>query len=137
MKLSDEPKFKAGDVFRVNTNAEFLNEAFGTSYKVWRKSYLRYPNNAFLVWFVCIDGKQRNGFSNTWLNQDAILQSYEGTESLLSGEPFSLDMPRLVFEKFDGLIKKYVFKGVFIADRNISTPKKIILKKVSDNFPIN
>lgn len=139
MSIYYAPKLKAGDVFRADTNAEFLNEVFGTNYKAWMKGTWRYSKSAF-AWFVRIDGKSRNEFVNTWLNQDTILQRYIGTEDLWDGEPLKLDAEndyRLVFEIIDKPNRKYVFQGVFLMDRNDSTPKQMIFKKVSDIFPIN
>lgn len=133
------PKFTVGDTYRLNTHAEFLNEVFGTNYKAWMKCTWRYKRNAF-VWFVRIDGGDRNEFTNSWLNKDTIMQRYVGTERLYGGNPLQLDAPndyRLVFEIYDGAIRKYVFKGVFLMDRKKSKETEMIFNKVSDCYPMN
>ena len=133
------PKFTVGDTYRLNTHAEFLNEVFGTNLRAFMRCCWRYKSNAF-VWFVRIDGKERNKFTNSWLNKDTIIQRYVGNEGLFDGKPLLLDAPndyRLVFEIYDGAIRKYVFKGVFLMDRKKSKETEMIFKKVYDCYPMN
>ena len=131
-------ELKNGDVFYANTHAELLNKIFGTHYKAWMKSVWRYSKTAF-AWLIHIDGKSRNHFANTWLNKDTILQKYVGTDNIWNGEPLNFDAPgdhRLVFEMVGTWNRKYIFRGVFLMDRNSSTPRDMVFHRISDNFPI-
>lgn len=103
------------------------------------KSIWRHSKTAF-AWLIRIDGKPRNNFINTWLNKDVISQRYIGTDNVWNGNPLNLDAPndyRLVFEVIDTLNRKYIFRGVYLMDRDNSKPDKMFFKKVSDVFPMN
>ena len=138
MSVSFLPNLKTGNTFLVNTHAELLNEVFGTNYQKYMKASWRCSKNAF-AWIVRIDGKERSNFANTWLNEDTILQHYLGTNNMFDGKPLELDAPndhRLVFEVIDSWRRKYIFKGVFLLNRDKSTPRDMIFQRVSDTFPM-
>ena len=59
----------------ARTNAEFLNEAFGTDYKAWMKSRWEYDEDTW-VWMVRFDGKIRSGWLNLIVNENEIHEKY-------------------------------------------------------------
>jgi hypothetical protein len=136
-----ECKLEAGKVYKVSTNSELLNEVFNTHYKGYAKNTWRYSPNAF-AWMVRIDGKKRsNGVTYSWLDKEIILQQCDTDKKGDEGDSPALDEPddyRLVFEIADinsaVINRKYVFKGVFLLDRKVSTPQYMVFKKVYDVF---
>lgn len=132
------PKLTAGDVIQKATNAELLNDIFGTNYKAWMKCSWKYSKDT-IVWMVHIDGDKRGeGFKNVWENRDTIIQCYVGKTGTFNGislQDVYIPDYRLVFEKEGHRNdKKYIFRGLFCYDRINSKPEKLIFHKVSDVF---
>lgn len=133
------PKLKLWQVCKAKTHFEFLNKTFGTDFIFYRKNYWWY-NQKIMVWFPRIDGKIKDNFKNTFLDKSTILQTYCGETELFDGRPLTLDPSgtfRLIFEVVDNPNRKYIFQGVYVLDRDISTPKEMVFKKVSDIFPMD
>ena len=63
----------------ARTNAEFLNEAFGTDYKAWMRSRWEYDEDTW-VWMVRFDSKVRQGWINCIINENEIWEKYVGNE---------------------------------------------------------
>ena len=63
----------------ARTNAEFLNEAFGTDYKAWMRSRWEYDEDTW-VWMVHFDGKIREGWINCIVSENEIWEKYIGDE---------------------------------------------------------
>ena len=53
---------KSGEVIRVRTNAELLNELLGKNYRAWMKSVYDFGNNR--IWMIHIDNMPRNDWRN-------------------------------------------------------------------------
>ncbi len=127
-------KFITGKEISARTNAEFLNKMFGMHYDKWYKSVWRYSPNCF-VWMVCIDGKKRNGWINTWEKKHTIVEErYVGNEPIDTSF-FAADY-RIAVQKFDGIDgRRYVMRGLFKMDRKRSSDRLRYYEKVSDYLP--
>ncbi len=60
------------------TNAEFLNDNFGTNYKAWMKCRWTFSSD-LKVWMIELDGKERRGWVNTIVG-DKVFEEYVGLE---------------------------------------------------------
>lgn len=121
---------KSGEVIRVRTNAELLNELFGTNYKAWMKSVYEYRNRR--VWMIHIDNKNRNDWKN--YKKDNIIVEENLRKYDFDGLRIDVryNVERIVFSKHDGY---FVFEGVYKYDKKNSTDNKIrYWIKVSDQF---
>lgn len=132
---------RAGEVIpNATTNAELLNEVFGTYYKAFMKAAWEYSQDT-TVWMVYINGKSHgDNFINIWLDNDTVIQTYEGTKHKFGGIPLKhvyIKDYRLIFEKIDGLKnRRYIFHGLFKYDRGNSTPENLIFKRISKTFTV-
>ncbi len=141
---------KLWDFWKVSSHTKFLNAVFGTNYSenyTYRKSSFEYSENT-IAWFVRFDGKERNGFINSWVDKNDIKQTYVGETGLFDGKPLNLKSEldyRLVFEIIDKPLRKYIFNGLYKLDRYISTQQynkdgdpryELVFRKISDIFPI-
>lgn len=61
---------KTNELIYANTHAEFLNKAFGTTYKGWMKAYWIY--NEYMVWMIRFDGNVRDGWKNIIISDKEI-----------------------------------------------------------------
>ena len=59
------------------TNAEFLNENFGTDYKAWMKCSWKY-NDKILVWMVNLDKSISAGWQNSIIDENTVHEIYVG-----------------------------------------------------------
>ena len=57
------------------TNAQFLNENFGTNYNGWMRCSWKYDYK-MLVWMVSIDGKVRKGWENVIRDENTVDEIY-------------------------------------------------------------
>lgn len=60
---------KTNDFFYADTHAEFLNNVFGTNYKQWMKSVWEYDIDT-IVWMVRFDKETRDGWRNSFINEN-------------------------------------------------------------------
>lgn len=63
----------------ARTNSEFLNEVVGTKYIQWYRSVYKISPN-IIIWMIRINGKEHDGWINTWIDDDTILEEYMGNE---------------------------------------------------------
>ena len=111
---------KSGDTIYLRTNAELLNELFGTNYKAWMKSVYDYGTKR--VWLIHLDNKERNG----WKNYKSVNTIIE--ENLRPDDVSGLRMDvkpkneRIVFSKHDDY---FVFEGIYNYDIEKSNEKTI------------
>ena len=129
---------KLNEITYAKTHADFLNKKFHTNYKAWMKcSY--YLNEKYEVWMIRFDGKLRDGWKNTY-NGDIIKdencyydrKSWDGLPI-----PQTLNHIKLVFEIVESGYgeRKYIFRGVYKYQKDISNPYKIrVYKRISSEF---
>ena len=121
---------KSGEVIRVRTNAELLNELLGKNYKAWMKSVYDFGNNR--IWMIHIDNKNRNDWRNYKKDNIIVEENLRKYDFNRLRIDVGYNMERIVFSKHDGY---YVFEGVYKYDKENSTDNKIrYWVKVSDEF---
>ena len=112
------------------TNAEFLNNNFGTNYKAWMKCTWRYSSD-LKVWMLEFDGVVRQGWDNK-ISGDKIIESF--VWSLEEQSPSHMDFDetyRLVVDK----ARDYKVLGVYKYDRENSNKRTYrIWVKVADSL---
>lgn len=129
---------KLNEITYARTHADFLNKKFGTNYKAWMKS-VYYLNDEYEVWMVRFDGVLRDGWKNTYCG-DIIKEEncyYERREWDGMPIPQTLGYKKLAFEIVEGRYgeRKYVFRGVYKYQKDISNPYKTrVYKRISNEF---
>jgi hypothetical protein len=121
---------KIGEVIRVSTNAELLNELLGKNYGGWMKSVYDFGDKR--IWMIHIDNKHRNGWKN-YKKGDVIVE-----ENMRSYDKTGLrtdvrhNIVRVVFSKHEGY---FIFEGLYKYDEENSRDAGIrYWIKVSDEF---
>ena len=128
-----EKVMKTGDVIFASTHAEFLNEAFGTNYKAWRKCVWKY-NEEWVVWMVRFN-KEDGGWRNTFLSNSRIKEENLNRVKTWDGKPIKcIDKKKIVIQIENiGYTRKYTYMGRYIYDENNSDPYSVrYYDKVSD-----
>ncbi|MBQ9777831.1 MAG: hypothetical protein IJW22_02790 [Clostridia bacterium] len=116
----------------ARTNAEFLNEAFGTNYKAWMKCGWNYDEDT-IVWMVELDDKVRQGWKNTIVDVETVREDYLGREEDKLGGHRKLKNYRRIVVKKDRKNGIYTVLGLYAYDFENSIEKnKRIWKKISD-----
>ena len=118
------------EVVYARTNAEFLNQRFGTNYRAWMKSRWEYDADTW-VWMVRFDGKERAGWINYIINANEVCEEYIG-----AGEPTYMSdgkKSRIVVsvEESRGA-RRYRILGKFKLDEEKSTRGHHVLIKIND-----
>ena len=123
-------KLRTGDKFFVKTNAEFLNQAFGTNYKGWMRCGWKYAPDV-IVWMVWLDGEVREGWLNTIIEEQRIVQEdYVGKpEEQLYSHRRITEFHRIVVKRDKGC---YTILGLYKCDK--ATRYKRVWRKVSDEI---
>ena len=112
------------------TNAEFLNDNFGTNYKAYMKC--RWPYSGDLkVWMIEFDGRVRYGWKNT-IAGDKVFEEFVGSEDEILKEHKSFEENyRLVVDKS----QNYKILGVYKYNRlNSNMSKYRIWEKVANSL---
>ena len=125
-----------GETFHFQRNYELLNELEGSDYRAWMKSTYHLSDEEF-IWMIAIDGKERNGWINSWQGEK-IIERYVGGRP----EPSNLyegfnDKHRLVFEKCNNGHERYfVFRGIFQIEAGSSPTNRVlhIISKECSSF---
>lgn len=123
----------AGETFYLRRNYELLNYLFQKNYRAWMKCTFHLNYSKF-IWMVTIDGKERNGWIDTWQN-GKIIEQYVDTYS----EPSNLDegfnaKQRIVFEKCNDAHGNYfIFRGIFQLEKG-SSRRHRVLHCISEKF---
>ena len=127
---------KTGEVIYARTNADFLNEAFGTNYKAWMKSSWGYDEE-WTVWMVRFNN-EINGWKNMFVTESRIRQINLNEVNIFNGISITqaTTKKRIVFEIVgDGNSRKYIFRGKFVYDETNSNPlTSQYFDKVADEF---
>lgn len=115
----------------AKTNAEFLNQEYGTDYKAFMKSRWSYTDNTW-VWMVRLDSKVRNGWRNRIISEDEIWEEYVDV-----GVPTYADESEKKFRIVASIVegargREYRVLGKYAFDFENSTNRRHILRKVSE-----
>lgn len=115
----------------ARTNADFLNQQYGTNYQAFMKSRWNYSDNTW-VWMVRFDGTIRNGWRNRIISNDEIWEEYVDTGMpTYAGE--SEKAFRIVVSITDGASGRiYRVLGRYAFDFESSTNRRHVLRKVSE-----
>ena len=118
----------------ARTNAEFLNEAFGTNYKSWMRCGWDYDPDT-IVWMVELDDKVRQGWKNTIVDSNTVREDYVGNESEKLGSHKRLKNYRRIVVKKEAKYGRHLILGLYRYDfeNSIERNKRIWLK-VSDEI---
>lgn len=121
---------RSGEIVRVRTNAELLNELFGLNYKAWMKSVYDFDDKR--VWMIHLDNQERNGWKNYKINNTIIEENLcpdDLTGLRVDVRPNNL---RIVFSKHNN---HFVFEGVYMYDKERSEASKSrYWQKVAEEF---
>lgn len=125
---------KSGEIINARTHADFLNQAFGTTYKAWMKSVWRYDENT-VVWMVRF-GKEDGGWTNTFLSDTRIEEKILTPQSTVSPLSEYLYKKRVVIQVVEcSYSRKYIFRGIYQYDEKNSDPCNVrYYDKLSDEF---
>lgn len=121
-----------GETVKARTNAEFLNELLNKNYKQWYKGRYLFSDNS-VIWMIRIDDCERNGWKNTFLNENTILEKYNSNSNSITHKTDYLN--RIVFDIQDSLQGRiYIFRGIYKYCEKESSLGKNVLAKISDVF---
>ncbi len=123
-----------GQTFHVRTNAELLNELFGTNHKAFMKCHMFLTQDHKYDLVMLPEGKIINGWINTFEKSTAIWhEDFVGSPNEKLHEHEGLPSPyRAFFKKCgDGEQRSYVFYGIYELSEE-STPNHRINKRISE-----
>ena len=121
---------KSGEVIRVRTNAELLNELLGQNYKAWMKSV--YDFDGKRIWMIHIDNKPRNDWRNYKKGDVIVEENLRPFDSTGLRSDVRHNVERIVFSKHDGY---FIFEGKYRYDKEKSKDSEIrYWVRVSDQF---
>ena len=124
-------ELKNGDVFH-GTHADLLNELGlrtkqGLPFKNWYKGTYELDENTF-IWIICIDGKERSGWSNVYQGNKIIEKNPNNNTLTIS----LTHKYRIVFDKVAGYSgNKFVCKGLYKLCPESNNQMRI-LEKIAD-----
>ena len=119
----------ANEIVIARTNAEFLNQVYGTDYESFMRSRWSYSDDTW-VWMVRFDEKIRQGWKNKIVSDTEIWEEYVWPD-----EPTYTNQVerkyRIVVEisKTPSGLREYHILGKYMFDFENSTLKKHILIK--------
>ena len=118
----------------ARTNAEFLNEAFGTNYKQWMKCGWDYDPDT-IVWMIPFDDVVRDGWKNTIVDANTVREDYVGSEFAKLVAHKKLKNHRRIVVKKENKQGRYLILGLYRYDfENSVEQNKRIWIKVSDEI---
>ncbi len=121
---------KSGEVIRVRTNAELLNELLGKNYGAWMKSV--YDLEDKRIWMIHIDNKKRNDWRNYKRGDVIVEENMRPVDLTGLRSDVRHNVERIVFSKHDGY---FIFEGKYRYDKEKSRDSEIrYWVKVSDEF---
>ena len=129
---SETVSCKAPKIIYASTNAEFLNQAFGTNYKAWMKCGWNYGEDT-IVWMIPFDDKVRDGWKNTIVDENTVREDFVGHEwDKLPAHKHLEKYRRIVVKKEEG---RYIILGLYRYDFENSVERnKRIWIKISDEI---
>ena len=121
---------KSKEVINVRTNAELLNELFGTDYASWMKSY--YDTEKNRIWMIRLDNQTRNNWRNYESGDTIVEENLDRRDTSGVRTDVRPDAERIVFSNENGF---FVFKGIYKYDKERSRCDGVrYWLKVSDEF---
>ena len=121
---------KSGEVIRVRTNAELLNELLGKNYGAWMKSV--YDLDDKRIWMIHIDNKIRNDWRNYKSGDVIVEENMDPFDTTGLRTDVRHNVERIVFSKHNGC---FVFEGIYKYDKEKSKDSEIrYWVKVADQF---
>ena len=132
---------KTGEFVYARTHAELLNELLGTNYKAWMKSSIMLPDGKRL-WMIRLENVvSDSGWKNQLVSADRIEEKIVGElkfgdqTTVLGSGKYSED--RVVFDLIPfGSHRKYVFRGVFRINLELSSVNKNVWDKILDEYTL-
>jgi len=111
------------------TNAEFLNENFGTNYKQWMKCGWYYDDKKeILVWMVNFNKTVSSGWQNSIVDENTITEVFvESLDNQLETHRTVLQPYRLAVDKSQGykILGLYQYDALNSNERTFRVWKKI------------
>ena len=132
---------KTGEFVYARTHAELLNELLGTNYKAWMKSSIMLPDGKRL-WMIRLENVvSDSGWKNQLVSDSRIVEEKIGEFKFAdhgtafgSGKYFE---DRVVFDLVPfGSHRKYVFRGVFRINLELSSVNKNVWDKILDEYTL-
>ena len=121
---------KSGEVIRVSTNAELLNELLGKNYGGWMKSVYDFGDKR--IWMIHIDNKPRNGWRNHKKGDVIVEENMSSYDKTGLRTDVRHNTVRIVFSKHESC---FIFEGQYKYDKEHSNDSGIrYWVKVSDQF---
>jgi hypothetical protein len=118
-------------VVYANSNAEFLNQTYGTNYKAFMRG--RYPlNRETWVWMIRLDYTNRWGWKNRIINENEIWEEYVGAETPTYTNEAERRYRIVVYIKDNPNGREYHILGKYAFDAARSKVGRNVLIKVSD-----
>ena len=132
---------KTGEFVYARTHAELLNELLGTNYKAWMKSSIMLPDGKRL-WMIRLENVvSDSGWKNQLVSADRIEEKIVGElkfgdqTTVLGSGKYSED--RVDFDLIPfGSHRKYVFRGVFRINLELSSVNKNVWDKILDEYTL-
>ena len=126
---------KTGDIFPLSKQHQLINYLTGKNLKKLRKA--TYPlTNSCYIWFVALDGKERDGWKDIMLQDGRIKEKYVGVPSTIPsnlGLTFEYEY-RAVFEKTGD---SFIFRGIYKIDLKNTTIYERYYIKVSETTTLH
>jgi hypothetical protein len=115
----------------ARTNADFLNQFFGTNYRQFMRSRWPYDENTW-VWMVRMDGKSRDGWINREVSPYEVWEEYAGI-----GAPSYNNVKEMPFRIIVRIVegsqgREYRVLGKYRYDFHNSDYRKHIFKKFEE-----
>jgi hypothetical protein len=121
---------KSGEVIRVRTNSELLNELLGKNYARWMKSVYDFGDKR--IWMIHIDNKPRNGWKNYKKGDVIVEENMRPNDTAGLRTDVRHNTERIVFSKHDSY---FIFEGQYKYDKEKSKDSGIrYWVRVSDQF---
>lgn len=131
---------KTNEFVIARTHKDFLNTLLELNLTGYQKSSKKLSDGT-LLWMIRLDGKVSDaGWRNYLAAPDEIIEEHVGNEfvfekhhTYVSGG--KLFENRVVFDLVEvGTYRKYIFRGVFMIDKEKCTLNKNVWHKISDNY---
>ena len=124
---------KSDKIIYAKTHADFLNQAYGTSYKQYMRGRWVYNDNTW-VWMVRMDSMIRDGWVNKIISENEIHEEYVwgGVPSYAYEKEKPYRIAVRIVDIPGSTTRAYHILGRYKYDFSASTDKKHILIKVED-----
>lgn len=134
-------KIVKGQRIYAKTNADFLNQLFGTDYKQYMKC--TYPiscQDDTLVFFLSFDGIKKSSGWRNFISGDCFIEKCDALDDLAIRDHAcmpSFRELRVTFNKINtGSGFMFEFMGVYQTDKEKTEPTRRVWNRVSDEFSL-